>query len=1372
MRKGENNRTNDTANGSTNLYQWRTTNGGRNTYGNRAPKHQAAMTTTGAGPGTTRSMHLLHNDDIPCCRPLQTISEAILPPLVSSSSSPSLVSSPPTHGATANYEDGNNGSSHKHNTDDQNKRNVKTENLNQKQDWFLNTPNSEGFIEMVQDFLWNKFHERREQLQNQQQHLPGEPSRQKAATKKKRKKKKKKKTKNTSEDADEDFEEWPTQAMGASCNDNNAEEWVVEAVETEKTRDVSVAVQRVNAMAKGSLENISAVVEQGNKQIVSSEISQNPSAATRSATAHRSTDTESSNVTDDRDWWIYCYLDRVDRAHSPGLKEQSSSLKMKKFLCALSEKTCFSPGESAAAACCGDDALAGTELVHPYNRSKGTGSSQQQALSRKAQQQQSANTYFHVSQKDLEQVSLQIECNACRSRVTNFLSNCSRIPLLSLDEMCARKGDGRRVANTLLATAIGRNGNGNTEDGDEDPFDYVAMEEGNAVRTTITNNGVKAHQQSDSSQVAHLVLQAVKTPQGQTVGWRIQKEHPQTIDLVENTESIDQDNDAAQYRPCSDDSSGRDRKESQKCGACDMADDSSGRNGKISAQPRQQMVLTEEDVSFLLREFFLLPALSYDTLVGACDQTTLSAEKLQTVTETVDERYSHILEELTQCMKELCGQQEKLSMCDKQMDYGGTNLLDNSGGLSSLSLNDGLDLKSPIVLNEIDGAISGVLEKLLRLILQVTHFYQEVMLQWNETTAGSSATHSSSSSYSHFVPLPSFLLGQVSSIVSLWQVFLYSITRILEATTCYERDLFELADRQGVLKPFFSCPRSRTLLAKVVQEKIKIVLDAIEGVRKKLDEQKDTYATPAKVYRPTFLRSILTQQVLLEVVRTNIAHGQQFSGPTLSSKQLKKLNETCEDVLHEIPESWTKNIRGNSVPQFQEEYDIKREKFERVLGAARQLVHCRSPRENVQELDGSCMDVPLMHISKNGHGLEENFPVLRSQLVPAVEAMIRQWIVKSTTSDAMRTLSTGLDPMKNGEGEQGAGTIMSPKPLIMPLRLVQWMSSPEGQSETQQHKSGCNGADGSLRATCLIMTLSFVWFVDQFNEWQAEVAEQELLRTMGNSDQRPDLFGTRAGPTTQSTGPSKKKTKKKRAKASSSTTSDQIEKQDDETAATSEIKGKILLWGGEGDDTLKERSGLAAGYVAKQSSQDNNETSAPTTPLMVNPFQVLEDEVVMNAKSIDNRGVNDKKRAASGSPEHIAGHSTAHTESPSIADTATSLSPERTDVEEPCVTEDSESSGENGVVKGQNATRDSEDSEPRTGLDSMVPNISAGEQLLDGETVCMNSMGRDGRDVVENTVAGVFDGSKFVAAQTFLLQRLVDVVEGADSDDGFPIIHL
>jgi hypothetical protein len=95
----------------------------------------------------------------------------------------------------------------------------------------------------------------------------------------------------------------------------------------------------------------------------------------------------------------------------------------------------------------------------------------------------------------------------------------------------------------------------------------------------------------------------------------------------------------------------------------------------------------------------------------------------------------------------------------------------------------------------------------------------------------------------------------------------------------------------------------------------------------------------------------------------------------------------------------------------------------------------------------------------------------------------------------------------------------------MPYKLQGWVASRSGFRRHDMDVDGdfCSRGGGNTRAVCILVGLLYRWMSDRCKEWQAEVAEQELLTAVEDDDNK--TAETQAAG--KSTKPSKKTKKKK-----------------------------------------------------------------------------------------------------------------------------------------------------------------------------------------------------------------------------------------------------
>ena len=282
---------------------------------------------------------------------------------------------------------------------------------------------------------------------------------------------------------------------------------------------------------------------------------------------------------------------------------------------------------------------------------------------------------------------------------------------------------------------------------------------------------------------------------------------------------------------------------------------------------------------------------------------------------------------------------------------------------------------------------------------------------------------------------------------------------------------------------------------------------------------------PDYVYKPTFLRSILTQQAFLEVVVGNVAK--------YKNTELVGMNDACEDVLSELGQSWGVAENRLSLPAFHELHTQRRARMHRQLNTAYILVQHYQTKASISDADDSMslMNSFLTKIDPDV-SLEEVAPILQKGLLPTIETMIRAWMVASTK--ALPTSDTVIEPtsrpgMQLGPKKTAAPAKVepSPVPFIMPLRLIEWTDCLHEKGPSAKIAPGMpHDSQGPRRATNMLMALIYDWLNVQFNEWQAEKAEQELLSGV---DQLLEEDATAANGASAGKKKAKKKKNKKAA---------------------------------------------------------------------------------------------------------------------------------------------------------------------------------------------------------------------------------------------------
>ena len=477
-----------------------------------------------------------------------------------------------------------------------------------------------------------------------------------------------------------------------------------------------------------------------------------------------------------RDWWIQFYLDRSNNHNHPETNQQRSNnteqeiADLQAFFQGLAHKTRVPEHNGTK------PHAPSTSKKHKHAKSKnGTAAT----LSSSNTTTTLSSSLCFIPQASILHAVREIQCGACRQAVQRCIQQATCLPLHALDQYRLSgawlQQHHHHSNHSFSIPTTGRN-NDNIDDDYPEPFDYVAMEEGNAVE--VSNNNDPPQLPSDPA-TDIWALVAIPHPQsGETEGWRLQKVPK---DATTTTR----------------------------------------------IQP-SAMTMTETDFTFLLRECYLLPAVSYDTWVGA---TPVTEEHYRTIIDKVQERHEDI-------------------MTKKKITPNRTKCLEVLQQLANL---DEIRVATTacVKLSDANALTTDISNSMLQLVLQLTRAYQSIVTHWNYThaqlsTPSDTTTNSTTSTTTPWLPFPSYLLKQVSTIVALWKTYLKCHQRMMDAVHVYEQGIMGLADPRGTIQQAAFNAEFRQLLRTHLEIKAHALLEMIDEIRIQLDEQKDAYETPRK----------------------------------------------------------------------------------------------------------------------------------------------------------------------------------------------------------------------------------------------------------------------------------------------------------------------------------------------------------------------------------------------------------------------------------------------------------------------------------------------------------------------------------------------
>jgi hypothetical protein len=360
-----------------------------------------------------------------------------------------------------------------------------------------------------------------------------------------------------------------------------------------------------------------------------------------------------------------------------------------------------------------------------------------------------------------------------------------------------------------------------------------------------------------------------------------------------------------------------------------------------------------------------------------------------------------------------------------------------------------IEMKSFPIMKEVDEACCAVLAKMLRIVLQVTTVYQGIA-----TTLGEGN-------------------WAFRGVMDVWKSYLGAIDVINTETVHFEEQLFQMANR-GSIPGMFLSSTARILYRQLVGVKIKAVVDTIQAVQGRLDRQEAVECVGGENWTAFFSRKLFTLEMFCKA-----------TGTAECSRHHKKLpiDHACEDVLYTVRE-WTETIHQMTASKILECHEQRRQKLVRLVRTLTETAKTTPGSaeisiENLSRLEGQLM------LSQQVADAEENgdlFKTLRMHLGSSTLKMIEVWM--------------SFRPLANTGG--GDYTVHG----ALPYKLQGWMASEPGFRKSDVDTHHCTAGDGAPRAVSILVGLFYRWMSDRCKEWQAQVAEQELLVAMEGDDDK------------------------------------------------------------------------------------------------------------------------------------------------------------------------------------------------------------------------------------------------------------------------------
>lgn len=487
-------------------------------------------------------------------------------------------------------------------------------------------------------------------------------------------------------------------------------------------------------------------------------------------------------------------------------------------------------------------------------------------------------------------------------------------------------------------------------------------------------------------------------------------------------------------------------------------------------------------VNRLVKDYILLAGLPPDQTMGA-DPNILPPNLITSIQDSVDSKYEVQMTDFTVMSRELEAGVVKFA---DTLDHAVCNI----------------EMMSFPVVKEVDETCCELMGRLLRIILKMTRAFQDLLIYGGSSGGGDGE---SSTPRSEAVKKHTWALN---GIMDLWSMYTAAIDEMNIAIIDYEEQLFELATRGAITQMFLSST-SRSLYRKLVEIKIRVVVTTIHNVRVRMDRLEYLDCVGGDDWAAPFSRKLFAYDAFYKVVAS------------LDDKKHKHIGKlpmdlASEDVLYTVRE-WIETVHQGTVSKIMEIHEHRREKLLRLLRA------CDTNLTGMVEAarDGNDASYNALSTMRQNQDLPQRFfgdgdddgaslRMLRMELGARTLKTIRLWM--------------GLRMHCNPDGYE------SERRVVMPYKLQGWVANRSGFRRSDMDVDGgfCSRGGGKTRAVCILVGLLYRWMSDRCKEWQAEVAEQELLTAV--EDDNIKTAETHAAG--KSTKPSKKNKKKKDKKDS------------------------------------------------------------------------------------------------------------------------------------------------------------------------------------------------------------------------------------------------
>lgn len=560
---------------------------------------------------------------------------------------------------------------------------------------------------------------------------------------------------------------------------------------------------------------------------------------------------------------------------------------------------------------------------------------------------------------------------------------------------------------------------------------------------------------------------------------------------------------------------------------------------------------TIHDIDVLLYDYYLGRGLPQDDVLGISTIRPWPPEAYHLVRDRVAAKCHGIAHELSNLLdKEFHALTQSLLHTVRQ-----ANLAASSSSPTSLSSSLNGDHHSPYNAMEIDAKTFPalkrcddkcglILERCVRLVLGLTKpFFL--------TLAGTAIPSSSVSQHQqeYIIRQQRQLQQRVSD---MWKIYLDGIQACVNHEVEYEQKMLRMANpRTGLLPAHYFSAASRRYYVELIHGKIsaiRLVADLLcdvfdapvesgildHGHHSRHDEALTCHDRSGGSTQ----MKVASKIIFWNEYQSTMAQFKEnhHRGPLNTNSTWLPLDEACQNFFVTLRESMDTVFRG-SIDKVLQEHQRRRDQLGRLVAVA------LAQMDDVME---RCRGTAISDANSKPayESLQKELETIRQKLTAQFNGGdahsefvdVESGDISGQDQEAvLAKLNIFRSQLKDGSGllldlwmKIGHFYRSHVEKSGEPLALIPMKMLTDQVKETRQ---SCHGVSGENRAICILVGFVYRWLADICDEWRAELAEQELLTSVANSDQDDFAAAIYAAGSGKSAPNKSKKSKKKKLNA-------------------------------------------------------------------------------------------------------------------------------------------------------------------------------------------------------------------------------------------------